>query len=619
MRVCVFRTLRVLCAVGVAGLSGAACSAGSPERGGEAIGTSSEALGSSSLVISQVYGGGGNSGATYKNDFVELFNRGSAAVSVSGWSVQYAAAGGSSWLVTNLSGTILPGQYYLVEESQGSGGTTSLPTPNATGTTSMSATSGKVALVNDQTKLTCTTSCVPSAQIVDFVGYGSSASSFEGSGPAPTLTNTTSASRAGAGCTDTDNNSADFASGAVGPRNSSSPTTSCGQSDAGVDSGHEAGVDSGSDASVDSGHEAGVDSGSDASVDSGHEAGVDGGTEAGVDSGSDASIDSGHEAGVDSGTDAGSGITLPSPTLPPVTLSNLSFGMTGDTRPTQSQTTQYSQSLKNIIGSVFTGFASQNVPLVVGSGDYAFSSTSAGSAVPQYDDYMTARANFGGRYLPTMGNHECNGFTDSNCPIGSFTGMTQDYVNTILQPSSGQTSPYYSVLYSATDGSWTAKFIFTAANAWDSTQNTWLSNTLNVNTTYTFIIRHEPANDARAPGVTPSENLMAPAFNAGHLTLSITGHTHLVQLPGGTLPYGDSFGSTLAYEMIVGNGGAPLDAGNYYGYAIATRRTSDGAMVMQMYESADTSGNPIVPNQADTNFRFAVNPNGSSNSNPTLP
>jgi hypothetical protein len=113
--------------------------------------------------------------------------------------------------------------------------------------------------------------------------------------------------------------------------------------------------------------------------------------------------------------------------------------------------------------------------------------------------------------------------------------------------------------------------------------------------------------------------MMSSSFNAGHLTLSITGHTHLVQLPGGTLPYGDPFGSTLAYEMIVGNGGAPLDAGPTYGYAVATRRVSDGAIVVQMYESADTSGNPIVPNVADTNFRFAVNPDGSPNPNTNLP
>src|SRR5438270_10861853 len=44
---------------------------------------------STTIVISQVYGGGGNSGATYKNDFIEIFNRGAAPVSVTGWSVQY--------------------------------------------------------------------------------------------------------------------------------------------------------------------------------------------------------------------------------------------------------------------------------------------------------------------------------------------------------------------------------------------------------------------------------------------------------------------------------------------------------------------------------------------------
>jgi hypothetical protein len=300
-------------------------------------------------------------------------------------------------------------------------------------------------------------------------------------------------------------------------------------------------------------------------------------------------------------------------------MANLEFGIIGDTRPSASQTTGYSSALKTVIGSVFSGLQAQGVKFAVATGDYAFSSSSAGSAVPQYDDYMTARANFAGTYLPTMGNHECNGFTDSNCPIGSFTGMTQDYINTIVQPSTGQTSPYYSALYVASDNSWSAKFIFIAANAWDTTQQTWLQQTLNVNTTYTFTIRHEPANANTAPGTTPSENLMSPAFSAGHLTLSLTGHTHLVQLPGGTQPYGDTFGSAQAYEIIIGNGGAPLDAGPTYGYAIATRRQSDGAIVTQLYESANSSSSPIVPNVADTNFRFAVNANGTPNSNTTLP
>ena len=78
----------------------------------------------SGLVVSQVYGGGGNSGATLKNDFIEVFNASSATISLTGFSVQYAAAAGTSWQVTTLSGTLAPGQYYLVQESAGAGGTT---------------------------------------------------------------------------------------------------------------------------------------------------------------------------------------------------------------------------------------------------------------------------------------------------------------------------------------------------------------------------------------------------------------------------------------------------------------------------------------------------------------
>jgi len=50
-----------------------------------------------SVVISQVYGGGGNTGATWRNDFVELFNRGTETVSVAGWTVEYGSATGTTW------------------------------------------------------------------------------------------------------------------------------------------------------------------------------------------------------------------------------------------------------------------------------------------------------------------------------------------------------------------------------------------------------------------------------------------------------------------------------------------------------------------------------------------
>ena len=206
----------------------AAANQGCSPSGAGGLFTRISDLGSSSIVISQVYGGGGNIGATYKNDFIELFNRSNINVGVFGWSVQYASTFGSTWIVTNISGVIQPGRYFLVREAPGAGGTTDLPTPDATGLISMSGTTGKVALVGSQTALTCDTGCLPNAGIVDFVGYGSSASSFEGSGPAPTLDNPSAALRASSGCTDTDNNAADLAKGAPTPRNSFSPAHPCG-------------------------------------------------------------------------------------------------------------------------------------------------------------------------------------------------------------------------------------------------------------------------------------------------------------------------------------------------------------------------------------------------------
>ncbi|HEX9075233.1 MAG TPA: lamin tail domain-containing protein, partial [Anaerolineae bacterium] len=179
---------------------------------------------SPNVVISQIYGGGGNSGATYKNDFVELFNRGTTPVSVTGWSVQYASASGSAWQATALVGSIAPGQYYLVQEAAGTGGTVNLPTPDATGAIPMSATGGKIALVNTSTPLTGS-GCPFGASIVDFIGYdGANCSETS---PAATLSNSAAAFRDRNGCVDTDNNVVDFAAGAPSPRNTASPLANC--------------------------------------------------------------------------------------------------------------------------------------------------------------------------------------------------------------------------------------------------------------------------------------------------------------------------------------------------------------------------------------------------------
>jgi predicted extracellular nuclease len=177
------------------------------------------------VVISEVYGGGGNSGATLTNDYIELFNRGTTAVSLNGWSVQYAATAGTTWQRTNLTNvTLAAGQRYLVQEAAGTGGTTPLPTPDASGAIPMSGTAGKVALINTTVTIAAT-SCPAGPTVVDIVGYGTTTNCSE-TAPTATLSNTTSAARTDA-CVDTDNNSLDFSVGSPVPQNTSTALDPC--------------------------------------------------------------------------------------------------------------------------------------------------------------------------------------------------------------------------------------------------------------------------------------------------------------------------------------------------------------------------------------------------------
>ena len=185
------------------------------------------AAASPDVVISQIYGAGGNSGALAANDYVELFNRGPDAASVDEWSIQYASAAGTSWInKVDLSGTIPSGGHYLIALSGGTTGTP-LPTPDASGGILMSATNGKLALVTSTTPLTaCGTDCSALPQVRDFAGYGT-ADDFEGAGPVPALDAQNAGYRADGGCQDTDDNAADFARAAPVPRNSASPAVPC--------------------------------------------------------------------------------------------------------------------------------------------------------------------------------------------------------------------------------------------------------------------------------------------------------------------------------------------------------------------------------------------------------
>src|SRR5437763_15601097 len=148
------------------------------------------------------------------------------------WSTHYhpTVIANDQWLGTNLgpaaqTSTILPGHYYLVQEIQGVGGTTDLPAADAIGTTNLSGTNGKVALVASTAPLSGNT-CPIGGNLVDLVGYGS-ATCFE-TAATPALSNTTAAVRRVNGCVDTDHNANDLVTVGPIPRNSAAPAHFCG-------------------------------------------------------------------------------------------------------------------------------------------------------------------------------------------------------------------------------------------------------------------------------------------------------------------------------------------------------------------------------------------------------
>ncbi|HRI65547.1 MAG TPA: lamin tail domain-containing protein [Polyangium sp.] len=185
-----------------------------------------------SVVISQVYVAGGNNGAAYTNDYVELHNRGNTPVNLAGWTLQYAAQMGTTWSGPTLNGTIAPGGYYLIQLASGGATGMMLPTPDLTNGTGLSASNGgKIALVSSTTTLSG--GCPTGGQIRDFVGYGN-AGCFEGTGTATLPSATQAIFRKTAGCTDTGQNGMDTELLAAAPRNSMTTAAQCDCSVAGT-------------------------------------------------------------------------------------------------------------------------------------------------------------------------------------------------------------------------------------------------------------------------------------------------------------------------------------------------------------------------------------------------
>ena len=264
-------------------------------------------------------------------------------------------------------------------------------------------------------------------------------------------------------------------------------------------------------------------------------------------------------------------------------LSNLAFAIVGDTRPpTPDDTANYPTA---IISKIWQDVQAEGAPFAIMTGDYQFSLPSSGAAAgKQLDLYLQAKSVFSHVAFPAMGNHECTGATASNCGPSGKDGMTSTYTTYLakLLTPLGLKAPYYSIRVDDAGGSWTSKFVFVAANAWDSSQGAWLTAELAKPTTYTFVVRHESSQANTAPGVDPSDAIIQKA----PYTVLLVGHTH-------TFQYQPS-----SRQIITGNGGAPLGGAVPYGYVIATRR-ADGAIVFQAKDYSTMKSFQTFAIQAD--------------------
>jgi len=278
-------------------------------------------------------------------------------------------------------------------------------------------------------------------------------------------------------------------------------------------------------------------------------------------------------------------------------ISRLVFGIVGDTRPVNSDDPGNYPTA--IITKIFQDLQAESPrpPFVVATGDYQFASTGRfNTSAAQIGSYMQARAAFSGAVFPAMGNHECGvsgSFTTSdnnNCGPGNPGGATPNYnefMSLMLGPI-GKTTPYYSINVKATDNSWTAKFVVTAANAWDTAQQTWLASTMAQATTYTFVIRHQ-ASDAYPP-LPPGVAGVDAIISQHPYTLLIVGHAHT---------YGHYRNQPKV--VIMGNGGAPLSSKNY-GYGLVSQRC-DGALVVDEVD--------YMSGARDSQFHFVITPDGT--------
>lgn len=212
-----------------------------PNDGGAADGEARDAEAPGrTLVIRQIYGGGGLPGARLDRDFVELFNASSAPQTLEGLSLQIAgpSAPFAAPVVRLPALVVAPGRSLTVAfgaEPDASG--EAFVADLAQARTPVPDVAGKVALVRGNVALGCGADAGPcgAERIVDLVGYGEGVSVHEGNGAAPSLSSALAAHRRDEGCADTDDNREDFTADVPEPRNLESEARPCEPIDGGAE------------------------------------------------------------------------------------------------------------------------------------------------------------------------------------------------------------------------------------------------------------------------------------------------------------------------------------------------------------------------------------------------
>jgi hypothetical protein len=261
------------------------------------------------------------------------------------------------------------------------------------------------------------------------------------------------------------------------------------------------------------------------------------------------------------------------------TVNRLAFTAFGDIRPPlPDEDWAYPNATVN---SIMTGMLGLGPEFAVATGDYMFVEYIPSSASGQLQQLLDDEKVFAAPIFHTMGNHECQSFSDVNCPNLNESVNVTTYLKMMLPWT---TVPWYSFIIHTDFGD--AKFVFTAVNAWNDQQAAWLETTMAAETKYTFVIRHHPTPDAgttsSAVGIGASDAIL----NNFPVTLYLFGHVHEYQQIGPN-------------RVITGNAGAPLDAG-VYGYLFVVQRP-DGNIEATEYSLSST-----------TTLKFAVTPDGQA-------